>query len=69
MSGGAVDTDEARAARSLQCVSLDAAAAGDIPDVYMLVRQDVRGLEEVRADGHAALVVEVRVGYRCPVNL
>ena len=67
--GRAVDADDARAGRPLERVGLEPAAVGAVPDVNLLVRQDVGGAHQRRVDGDRAFVVEVGLRDGGAVNL
>jgi hypothetical protein len=45
---GAVDADHARARLAAQRVGAEALAVGHVPDLDLLVRQDVRQLQQLR---------------------
>jgi hypothetical protein len=67
--GGAVDADGLRAARRLDGVGGDPRAIADVPDVDLLVRQDVGLLEQVHVDGARAFIVKVALSDGSPVEL
>src|SRR5690606_25517190 len=67
--GRTVDDHVTRVAATLYGVCDEALAVVDIHDVHLLVHLDIRGVEEDGIDLDRALIVEVGVGHRCPVNL
>jgi hypothetical protein len=66
---GAVDANDARAARPFERVRHQPRAAGDVPNVHGFVRKDAGGLEQVGVDRDAALVMKIGVGDGRTVNL
>lgn len=69
MGGGAVDADGPGAAGAGQGIGLEAVPVGDVPDVDMFVGQDVRSFQEVDVDRDTALIMQVGVGDRRPMDL
>ncbi len=69
MGGRAIDLDGARAAFAFEGVGLKAAAGGDIPDMDMLVGDDIGGLKEDRIHRDRAFIMKVRARDAGPVNL
>ena len=68
MGGRTVDADRSRSWFPGKSVGDDATALGDVPDVDLLPRYDVSGLEKIGVDRHASLVFEVGLRDRGPVN-
>src|SRR5690606_24165590 len=65
----AVDAHGARASRTLERVGAQARPAGHVPDVDLLVGEDLRTIHQIPIDGDAAFVVEVGVGDGGAVDL
>ena len=68
VSGGHVDTMNAGAARSAQCVGHQLSALRHVPNVHGFVsRRCLLCFEQIRVDGDAAFVFQIiRVGDGCP---
>jgi hypothetical protein len=66
---GPVHADHAAAARPGQRVRHQPRAVRHVPHVNLFVRQNVRRVEQIRVDGHAALVLDVRFRDRRAVQL
>ena len=66
---GAVDLHRARAGLAVDHVGDEAGAVVDVPDVDLLVGDQVGAGHQLGVDGDAADVVHVAVGHRCPVDL
>lgn len=60
MSSGSVDAHRATAPRSLECVSHQAGPPRHVPNMNGLVGKNLSGIEQIRVDGNATLVVQVR---------
>jgi hypothetical protein len=67
--GDAVDADLAGAAGGGKGIGLDALAVGHVPDAHLLAGEDVRALQQLRVDGDAADVLDVRLGHHGVVDL
>src|SRR5262249_38047972 len=65
----AVDTDHPRAALPGERVGLEALTVGNIPDVDLLIGDDVRPLQQLNVDGDAAFVVQIGAGHGGAVYL
>ena len=69
VGGGAVDLHRARAGLAVDHVGDEAGAVVDVPDVDLLVGDQVRAGHQLGVDRDAADVVDVAVGHRRPVDL
>ena len=67
--GGAVHLDLARAGLALDRVGDEARAVVDVPDVYLLVDEQVGLAHQLGVDRDRADVVGVAPGHRRPVDL
>ena len=65
----AVDADDAAVRLSAKRVRHEACPTCHVPDVDLLVLQDLSRLHQIGTDGHAPLVVEVRVRDRGAMDL
>ena len=66
---GAIDADDARAARAWNDVGLEAGAVRDVDDGHFLARVEVCGVEQVLVDRDRTDVVQVGLRHRRPVDL
>ena len=69
VGGGAVDLHRARARLAVDHVGDEAGAVVDVPDVDLLVGDQVGARHQLGVDRDAADVVDVAVGHRRPVDL
>ena len=69
VGGGAVDLHRARAGLAVDHVGDEAGTIVDVPDVNLLVGDQVRGGHQLGVDSDAADVVDVTIGHRRPVDL
>jgi hypothetical protein len=68
VGGGAIDTDHARTSRARDGIGDNARALVDVPDVQLLMRQDIGRLHQCSIDRTTALVVQVGMGDAGAVN-
>src|SRR5262245_35761674 len=69
MSSGSIDANSPGAFFCVEGIGLKPVSVGDVPNVNMLVRKDVGGLEQVFIDGDASFIMKVCVGHHGSVDL
>lgn len=67
--GGPVQTDGSAATLAANGVGFEARPVVDVDHRDLLVDANSGSVEEILVNGQAALIVQVRLGHRCPVNL
>ena len=68
VSRSPVDADGGRAAWGRQGIGFEAVAVGDVPNMDVFMRKDIRSLEQIEVDRNAAFVMQVGVGDRGSMN-